>query len=1235
MAPKAKKTETSSQHKKADQTAATRKASLHNDSLKNSNIQLQVNARECPLHDGDKQLMGFYVQLHSDWFETVSSEPYSEDSFSWVTPSEEQKAQELLTNSTPIRTSWKYGCDIMLDSPEKLQNFNKSPIIFAIIYINGGNEGELKIPVNFLYMDCSPFLTEVCEVSLRSPPICGYTFDVQIKNLRELLPRSQYVLYSPLSLKITSMHNFPMAAEDTTQNYMSNVCIYSKIEFGNGISRILFAVPNHLQASIKKASIDYNICILPGLNDIHTFNESLVSSTFIVEVYDECIIKNIFSPKLISEFNTILRPPPPVEPTVVPTTTTHSKSKNTDKKGATVAAPPPLLPIPLTSTTSIEADKFILDSIMKSIMNNKLSKTHGEARFRLETLLDTAVDKLLQFEKKRSGESITDEDTVTLKEELDVTCVMTKGSNPGRINRLSDLSLFTALAEVNEENKIKGDKILGKSQSMIAKGNEARLKYNQFLDCNTCLRKYQNPDKTMIINGATDLPLPSPYTRMAIVFRYNDDNTLQEIINSVTKVNRLALPDIQVNDNTDIVLYFNAAKLDVVCGFTVIDDDYRLVVLEGLGGGGSRGMTTVFNEIPRTKANDADLKILSNPDVLFPNRMYTVFGPDLKIIRLREKLKKLSRRPELYDRRQASEECFDAIDKLMAIRRAVDLRSTKDFEMYPTHTALNQVELLYGDAVKRSDIDGIAAEERRKELKKVEKERRKETEELLMKSSSYHLSNTSNSNSNNNTHNTLRKFGSSNSMMSDFGFTDSVAPSSALNRDSVTTSTAGAGGADPIRTSSQRRNRTKPNGTGSGTGNNVPLDTRNMAYEEFKKNNTMGRDIIGERLAETMKAKEDAKIRKQEREEEDKAYIKKVLGPAAANADGGKVYVGSGQKLNFIDLAIEQRRKEFSKKKNEVYTYSEQFISQSVPLDAPLLNVKEKEMDAWLTKKGFHYPVSRTYKELVTHPKRPTDARIDDINVPYDGEMRLGRSVTQDPKLASLEAGYDGTKIKGGGQFGILKPPQFTRDFSLSLLGDRSHLPRGTLLPESTEPDEQFWKSVHLGGLHAADAMRDALDEEKRVWRDKCVVDDIHFKVGGFNVRDTPLQVDRTSDILHGTPQSVAMKQLRTMQTSTGKDIHYETAPLTLMNTGPYELKDGPRGSLTRVEDKSKFITTHLPSSGGGTRGGGSAGKDTQLVLDTHGDPLDFVRYIPTDSHVPKREKLIHRRKHTAIDGKN
>ena len=57
----------------------------------------------------------------------------------------------------------------------------------------------------------------------------------------------------------------------------------------------------------------------------------------------------------------------------------------------------------------------------------------------------------------------------------------------------------------------------------------------------------------------------------------------------------------------------------------VIDEDIRCVVLEGLAGPG-QGMQSVFMDIPKIKDNDKDFKMLCNPEILFPTRIYPSFG---------------------------------------------------------------------------------------------------------------------------------------------------------------------------------------------------------------------------------------------------------------------------------------------------------------------------------------------------------------------------------------------------------------------------------------------------------------------------------------------------------------------------------------------------------------------------------------------------------------------------------
>jgi hypothetical protein len=148
----------------------------------------------------------------------------------------------------------------------------------------------------------------------------------------------------------------------------------------------------------------------------------------------------------------------------------------------------------------------------------------------------------------------------------------------------------------------------------------------------------------------------TPFTRMVVLFKYLDDETLRAIARGLNAVNGAALPDIQgtlrsYSLSEQELQAAKDAKLDIITGFMIIDDDMRMCVLEGLAAPG-KGMQRLFTEfLPRVKQNDDSLKIVCNPEILFPDRIYPEFGPDIRRIRIRDKLKKLARRPEVYNRK--------------------------------------------------------------------------------------------------------------------------------------------------------------------------------------------------------------------------------------------------------------------------------------------------------------------------------------------------------------------------------------------------------------------------------------------------------------------------------------------------------------------------------------------------------------------------------------------------------
>ena len=227
--------------------------------------------------------------------------------------------------------------------------------------------------------------------------------------------------------------------------------------------------------------------------------------------------------------------------------------------------------------------------------------------------------------------------------------------------------------------------------STLLKTNALRRTYN-YLQEKSEYRRKSDDGKDFIdpmkVFQQRQLQL-TPFNRMVFVLEYDDNETLTTINNAITTVNLTALSNIQGSlrsykfTEEEMVAAANA-DLDVVCGFSLMDDNERIIVIEGLAGPG-KGMQNIYLAIPKLQPNSRFLKILCNPEVLFPDRLYTVFGPDIKRIRIRDNLPKLAQMPEIYDRNRVSKNCFEAIDKVMALKSTTDMKATKDMSTLSLH----------------------------------------------------------------------------------------------------------------------------------------------------------------------------------------------------------------------------------------------------------------------------------------------------------------------------------------------------------------------------------------------------------------------------------------------------------------------------------------------------------------------------------------------------------------------
>jgi len=346
------------------------------------------------------------------------------------------------------------------------------------------------------------------------------------------------------------------------------------------------------------------------------------------------------------------------------------------------------------------------------------------------------------------------------------------------------------------------------------------------------------------------------------------------------------------------------------------------------------------------------------------------------------------------------------------------------------------------------------------------------------------------------------------------------------------------------------------------------------------------------------------------KDKEDRETIERILGPDSA-AKGAKIYTYANHSVNFKTMMLQDQKTRLRAVKDTTFTYSKDFVSQNISLgDDPKEKKPSDDKINWLTPSGFQANKPRTRKELITHPKRPGDGRIEDLNEPYEDPVLQGNSrAGKDATTIMLENGFK-TRFESVKLFGMNNAPEYEREFELSKIGDRSKLPRGRQIGGNFgDIDESFWRSVFIGGEAAAQQMKEDAQREKDEWTKKVVVDSLSVQIGGFVSRDKTITVDRTKDILRDEPQRKWLKNLRDRKSITGRDFSYAPAPFAVMGIGEY-VPNAAANAMMRAREPEKFMTT----------ADHDAGKEAIQ------SGQDFVRFINTDERVPKSQKILAKR---------
>lgn len=213
------------------------------------------------------------------------------------------------------------------------------------------------------------------------------------------------------------------------------------------------------------------------------------------------------------------------------------------------------------------------------------------------------------------------------------------------------------------------------------------------------------------------------YERAVYVLPYEGTSELlMKILNSIETINLklLEFENVkQLNTKEFSEEERENRKLDFIGGFEIMDSEFRMIVIEGLGGKG-HSMNTFYKMNERTQPNQKRLKLLYNPEVRFKYRKYWDFGASLKRIKFRDTLTHTMSSPNVFLRSKVPKEIYETLQQLAEMRKMNRIKFLKDYSLFPDPDLLLSVGRKYGDALSHKDLYGVNQKPKRK--KKVQQE---------------------------------------------------------------------------------------------------------------------------------------------------------------------------------------------------------------------------------------------------------------------------------------------------------------------------------------------------------------------------------------------------------------------------------------------------------------------------------------------------------------------------------
>lgn len=208
------------------------------------------------------------------------------------------------------------------------------------------------------------------------------------------------------------------------------------------------------------------------------------------------------------------------------------------------------------------------------------------------------------------------------------------------------------------------------------------------------------------------------YERAILIIPYKAPETVAQIESSFEKINLvcLGLENSRYLNTRELTTEERSSrKIDFLSGFELMDSDFRLYIIEGLGGEG-KSMNQFYLENQRQRPNDKKYKLLYNPEVRFKHRIYMDFNVSIKKIKLRDTITMIMGDPDIYLRSKVPEDIYDTVQKIAEMRKLDRISLVRDFNLFPLTDRLLNLERKYGDSLSHEDLYGVPAKPKKRRM---------------------------------------------------------------------------------------------------------------------------------------------------------------------------------------------------------------------------------------------------------------------------------------------------------------------------------------------------------------------------------------------------------------------------------------------------------------------------------------------------------------------------------------